>query len=382
MIKKGCACSTAVRQFLKNTHKVLASILIGNALSVVLASVSVQVLSVRIANSVGVPASRVSFYASAILFVFVVLFGEIQPKTIARKSPKKFCEITLPFLGFFTPVLYPLAIFLYSASRFVTSLLGLRLSKSLPRTSSQEFANVTEIAFMSGKISKEEKRMIKGILEFPKKEVRQVMVPEVEIDAVDIQWDREKILRKIASFNHSRIPVYSKTLDNIVGLLYTKDLLSVLSFKNLLIIKDVLRSPSFVPETAPVFTLLKNFMEGRQHLSIVVDEYGKVTGIITLEDVLEEITGDILDEFDKEILYRMDSDGSFIVPASEDVDRINEKLSLNLPTDLADSVGGLILEKLNYLPRKGEKVRFGNVILEVENADRQRIRTVKISVKS
>ncbi len=382
IISRGASPARIVRGFVENPHRILSSILIGNALSVVLASVAVQLFSVRFARSIGASPARVSFYASAILFVFVVLFGEIIPKTLARKIPVKFCEKTLPFLGFFTAILYPLAISLFTASRFATSLLGLRLSKSLPRTSSQEFASVTEIAFLSGKISKEERRMIRGILEFPSKEVRQVMVPEVEIDAVDINWSREKIFEKVASFNHSRVPVYSGSLDNIIGLLYAKDILSVLSFENLLIIKDILRPPSFVPETAPVFMLLKNFMEGRQHLSIVVDEYGKVTGIITLEDVLEEVTGDILDEFDRDVSYRKLPDGSYLVPAHEDVDRINEKLSVNLPAELADSVGGLILEKLNYLPKKGEEVSFGKVSLIVENADRQRIKTVRISVKS
>ncbi|MCD6412521.1 MAG: HlyC/CorC family transporter [Elusimicrobia bacterium] len=379
--RKGGLSAKALSGFLKNPHRVLSSILIGNALSIVFASVSVQLLSVRIAYSLGLSAAQVSVYASAVLFVFVVFFGEIVPKTTARKAPKKFCERTLPFLKFFSAILYPLAVSFYAASRFAASLAGVKLSKSLPRTSSQEFASVTEIAFLSGKISKEEKRMIKGILEFPTKEVRQVMVPEVEIDAVDINWSREKILEKIAAFNHSRIPVYSGSLDNIVGLLYTKDILSVLSFENLLLIKDILRPPSFVPETAPVSMLLRSFMNGRQHLSIVVDEYGKVTGLITLEDVLEEVTGDILDEFDRDISCRKFPDGSFVVAAYEDVDRINEKLSISLPADLADSLGGLILEKLNYLPKKGEKVSFGKVTLVVESADRQRIKTVRIRVE-
>lgn len=370
--------AASLSEFIKNPHRTLTAILIGNTLAVVIAAVATQAISMQVAEKYGLPASRVSFIASAVLFFLVVFFGEILPKTSARHRPKEFSEFALVPLSKITAVMAPVTGVFFSISRVVSSFFGFRLSKTLPRTSCQEFSALTETAYLSGKISKEERRMIKGIMDFPKKEVRQVMIPEVEIDAVDINWGQEKILREIASFNHSRIPVYSEHLDNIVGLIYTKDIMGVLSFGHLLILQDIIRPPFFAPETAPVSTLLKNFMQGHQHLSIVVDEYGKVTGIITLEDVLEEITGDIFDEFDREALYRKDSDGSYIVPAYEDVDRVNEKLSLDLPAETAESVGGLILEKLNYLPQKGATVTYGKVILEVESADRQKIKTVRI----
>ncbi|MFH1352753.1 MAG: hemolysin family protein [bacterium] len=377
--KKSAAASLA--KFLEKPHRTLTAILIGNALAVIIASVAVQSASMQAAEKYGLSVSRVSIIASAGLFFLVVFFGEILPKASARKNPKKFSEFALAPLSKMTAVLLPLAVFLFSISRAIFSFFGLRLSKTLPRTSSQEFAALAETAYLSGKISKEERRMIRGIVDFPEKEVRQVMVPEVGIDAVDINWGRERILREIASFNHSRIPVYSKHLDNIVGLIYTKDVMGILSLGPLLILQDIIRSPFFVPETAPVRTLLKNFMQGRQHLSIAVDEYGKVTGIITLEDVLEEITGDIFDEFDRETSYKKDRDGSFLVPAQEGVDRVNDKLSLGLPAETAESVGGLILEKLNYLPKKGASVTYGDVILEVESADEQKIKTVRIRKK-
>jgi len=377
--KKSAAASLA--KFIDNPHRILTAILIGNALAVVIASVAVQAAAMQAAEKFGLSAAKVGFISSAGLFLLVVFFGEILPKASGRKNPKEFSEFALVPLSIITAVLSPLAAFLFSISRAVSSFFGFRLSKTFPRTSSQEFAALAETAYLSGKISKEERRMIRGIMEFPKKEVRQVMVPEVEIDAVDINWGRERILREISSFNHSRIPVYSEHLDNIVGLIYTKDVMGILSFGPLLILQDIIRSPSFVPETAPVRMLLKNFMQGRQHLSIVVDEYGKVTGIITLEDVLEEITGDIFDEFDRDDRYKKNRDGSFLVPAYEDVDRVNDKLSLSLPAETAESLGGLILEKLNYLPQKGAFVVYGDVILEVESADKQKIKMVRVRKK-
>ncbi|PIU18748.1 MAG: hypothetical protein COT16_01205 [Elusimicrobia bacterium CG08_land_8_20_14_0_20_44_26] len=382
ILKKGRNASLrALAFFLEHPHNVLTAIIIGNAISVVVASVTVQIISLVVARHADIPPSRVSAILSGLLFVFVVFFGEIIPKTAAKKNPEKFASVTLPYLRQIIFFLQPLAFFLFSVNRGILSLLGLNLSKALPRTSTQEFTELSETAFLAGKLSVEERRMIKGVLDFPDKEVRQVMVPEVEINAVDINWGREKILREIAGYNHSRIPVYSGSLDNIKGLIYTKDIMSVLNYGPLFIINDIIRPPSFVPEMAPVETLLKNFMQGREHLSIVVDEYGRVTGLITLEDVLEEITGDIFDEFDKETLYKKEKDGSYIIPAQEDVDRVNDKLGIDLPEELAESIGGLILEKLNYLPKKGEKVTFGKVVLEIESAGRQMIKTVRVIKK-
>jgi len=370
--------AAALRRFLNTPHRILTAILIGNALSVVASSVLTQLLARDISSRFSTHVERTAVIASFVLFAFVVMFGEILPKTLAKKHPGRFAAAALPFLPKVVFFLSPLARLLFGMSRFLSELLGVKLSKTLPRTSSQDLAEASELAYVSGKISREEKRMLKGILEFPEKEARQVMVPEVEIDAVDINWGRDRIFRELAMSGHSRMPVYSGSLDNIVGVVYTKDILGVLNMGTLLIVQDIMRPPSFVPETAPVKTLLKNFTNGRRHLSIVVDEYGKVTGLITLEDVLEEITGDIFDEFDTEVLYKKEKDGSYIVPAAASVDKINEQLSLSLPEYPAASIGGLILEKLDYVPRPGEAVEIGGVVLEVDGADRQKIKSVRI----
>ncbi|MBA3053016.1 MAG: hemolysin family protein [Candidatus Omnitrophota bacterium] len=374
------SAATALRRFLNTPHRILTSILIGNALSVVASSVLTQLLARDISSRFSMSIERTSFAASVVLFAFVVMFGDILAKTLAKKHPRSFAAAALPFLPKVVFFLSPLARLLFAMSRFLSELLGVKLSKTLPRTSSQDLAEASELAYVSGKISHEEKTMLKGILEFPEKEVRQVMVPEVDIKAVDINWGKARIFRELALSGHSRIPVYSGSLDNIVGVIYTKDILGVLNMGTLLIVQDIMRAPTFVPETAPVKTLLKNFSNGRQHLSIVVDEYGKVTGLITLEDVLEEITGDIFDEFDKEVVYKKEKDGSYIVPASEDVDRVNSKLSLSLPEHPASSIGGLILEQLDYVPRKGESVEIDGVVIEVHSADRQKITSVRIRI--
>ena len=370
--------SAALKTFLNNPHRTLTAILIGNTLAVVASSVLMQVVALDISSHFNFPAERTAFVASAGLFLFVVMFGEILPKTLAKKNPGTFSSVALPFLPKAAFILTPVVTLLFAMSGFLSKLLGVKLSKTLPRTSSQDLAEASDLAYVSGKISREEKTMLKGILEFPEKEVRQVMVPEVDIIAVDINWGKDRIFRELAMSGHSRIPVYSGSLDNIAGVIYTKDILGVINMGTLLIVQDIMRPPSFVPETAPVKTLLKNFSKGRQHLSMVVDEYGKVTGLITLEDVLEEITGDIFDEFDKEVLYKREKDGSYIVPASEDVDRVNDKLSLSLPEEPAESIGGLMLEQLDYVPRKGEAVVIDGVVLEVNTADRQKIKSVRI----
>ncbi|MCD6422618.1 MAG: HlyC/CorC family transporter [Elusimicrobia bacterium] len=380
LLKESGKISKGIALFNEDPNKIITTILVGNALAVIIASVCVQAISISVSKEVNFSPHEFSSISGFVLFVLVVFAGEILPKTLARKYPEKFSKKAVPFLYIIDRVFSPVANFFFFLSRNFLGIFRIYLSKAMPPANIRDFEDAAEIAYLFGRITKEERRIIKGIFDFPRKEVRQVMVPEVEVDAIDINWSREKILKTIAKYNHSRIPVYSENLDNIVGIIYTKDILNVLSFKKLFIINDILRQASFVPETAPVSKLLKMFKEGRQHLSVVVDEYGKVTGIITLEDVLEEITGDILDEFDGEVLYEKGRDGTYIVPAYEDVDRINEKLSLNLPAEIAESIGGIILEKLGAVPRKGEKVKFGNVELEVFDADRQKIKTVKIKI--
>jgi len=380
LLKEGGKITKGIALFNENPNKIITTILVGNALAVIIASVCVQAISISVSKETHFSPHKFSSVSGFALFILVVFVGEILPKTLARKYPEKFSKKTVGFLYIIDKVFSPVANFFFSISRSLLGIFGIYLSKAMPPANIRDFEDAAEIAYLFGKITKEERRIIKGIFDFPRKEVRQVMVPEVEVDAIDINWSREKILKTIAKYNHSRIPVYSENLDDIVGIIYTKDILNILSFRKLFIIEDILRQATFVPETAPVSKLLKMFKEGRQHLSIVVDEYGKVTGIITLEDVLEEITGDILDEFDGEVLYEKGRDGAYIVPAYEDVDRINEKLSLNLPTEIAESIGGIILEKLGAVPKKGEKVKFGNVELEVFDADRQKIKTVKIRI--
>jgi CBS domain containing-hemolysin-like protein len=208
------------------------------------------------------------------------------------------------------------------------------------------------------------------------------MVPRIDMQCVDMNDEREEIFKKIIKMPYSRIPVYKGNVDNVIGIVYTKDLLTALRNRELIIMEDLMRQAYFVPETKKISELLEEFRKGRMHLAIVVDEYGVTAGLVTIEDLIEEITGEILDEYDveQETIVKL-SDGEAIVYAKEDLDKINEELGLELPAEEFDSLGGLVVDLFGRVPRTGEEINFGNLKFVVQEADRRKVIKLKIVKK-
>ena len=224
--------------------------------------------------------------------------------------------------------------------------------------------------------------MIQSSLEFGETIVREVMIPRIDMQCVDINHEREEIFRRIMKMPYSRVPVYKGNVDNVIGIVYTKDLLTALRNRELIIMEDIMRQAYFVPETKKISELLEEFRKGRMHLAIVVDEYGVTAGLVTIEDLIEEITGEIFDEYDveKETITKF-SDGTAIVYAKEDLDKINEELGLELPSEEFDSLGGLVIDLFGRVPHTGEEINFGNLKFVVQEADRRKVVKLKIVKK-
>ncbi len=226
----------------------------------------------------------------------------------------------------------------------------------------------------------EEQRIMSSLLEFGETRVREVMVPRIDVVAIAATMAREDALDVIIEAGHSRIPVYEETIDRIVGVLYTKDLLRAIVSRRDFTWRDLVREPFYVPESKRIDELLSEFRARRQHLAIVVDEYGGTAGIVTLEDVIEEIVGDIQDEFDtEEAPVRRVDDDTAVCSGRAHLDEINEVLGIDLDDDEADSVGGLIYHAIGRVPRVGDAWERGPLRMTVEAVDRQRIRTVRIT---
>jgi putative hemolysin len=221
-------------------------------------------------------------------------------------------------------------------------------------------------------LAEQEKEMIQGIVDFRETQTREIMVPRIDLVAAEVTDPIAKIKEIIIETGHSRIPIYQETIDNIIGIVHAKDLLRAEKEGGKL--ADYLRQPSFVPETKRVNQLLNDFQKTKMHMAIVVDEYGGTAGIVTIEDIMEEIVGEIQDEYDfEEPLVRHLPDGSYLVNAKIDIEELNEALGINLPSEDFESLGGYILERLERVPRPGEVITEDNLSIKIKDSNQRRV---------
>lgn len=236
-------------------------------------------------------------------------------------------------------------------------------------------------------LNRDEKEMIKGVVELGETTIKEVIIPRIDVVflAEDIGFD--EMMEKITESGHSRFPVYRETIDNVVGILYVKDLLRFLAKNRMevpekLEIGSLLRKPYFVPETKKLDSLLKEFKRRRVHIAVAVDEYGGVSGIVCMEDIIEEIVGDIQDEFDSGVEDILEiGDKTYLCDARVSIDELNETLGLDIPNDDFDTLGGFVFDLFGKIPVRYEKVSRGNADFIVHNMDGYKIKTVKIQLK-
>jgi magnesium and cobalt transporter len=228
-------------------------------------------------------------------------------------------------------------------------------------------------------VAEERRDMIRGVQELAETTVKEVMVPRIDTVFLPVDVPRDELLEKVVASGHSRIPVYKETIDQVVGVLYAKDLLRVLVRGEALSVEELLRKPFFVPESKRIDSLLREFRRRRVHIAVAVDEYGGVSGIVCLEDIIEEIVGEIQDEFDeeREDVVRL-GEGSWLCDARAGLDDLNEQLGLGLPDDEFDTLGGYVFDLFGKIPARYERASAGDLDFIVQDMDGHRITSVKI----
>jgi CBS domain containing-hemolysin-like protein len=227
----------------------------------------------------------------------------------------------------------------------------------------------------------EKKDMIRGIVELSETAVKEVMVPRIDVVFLAEDVGRDELFRVITETGHSRFPVYKGTIDNVVGILYVKDTMTFVIKNSPVDLREITRKAYFVPETMKLDALLREFRQRRIHIAIVVDEYGGVSGIVSMEDILEEIVGDIQDEFDDEQddVLKV-GDNIFLCDARVNIEDLNEKLGLDIPDEEYDTLGGFVFELFGKIPVRFEKIRYDNLEFIIQNVDGHKIKTVKVVV--
>jgi len=368
---------------IKNPRLLLATILIvNNFVNVAFVTLSTfvmwEIVGAKTTEGIAV------LVLTVITTILLVFFGEITPKVYAAPNNLQFARFTSALLSVFETIFKPLSFLLMSLSTVIES----RFQRKGYDISVEELHHALEITTTNEETTDEEKDILKGIVNFGTLTVKQVMKSRMDITAVDIEIDFHELMDKINKSGFSRIPVYKETIDQIEGVLYIKDLLPYLENDENFEWQKLLRPGFYIPETKKIDVLLKDFQEKRVHMAIVVDEYGGTSGLITLEDIIEEIVGEINDEFDEEdIVYDQIDENTFLFEGKTTLNDFCKVLEENPNTfekvkGESESLGGLLLEINTKLPSAGETIYFDKFVFTVVAVDHKRIKRVKVFMKN
>jgi gliding motility-associated protein GldE len=355
-------------------RRLLVTILVGNTLVNVAVSIVAVSLAIDISNYFNFSLDITLIAQIVVITILILLFGELIPKVIASKNSFKFAKIIAIPLNLCSIVIYPVAETITEIIKLSSTRLNFDKSKSA--LTKEELIELANIGKEKGTIEDDEHSLISSIVSFAGLSVSEVMTPRVDIYAVSADESYEKTVNVITQSGHSRIPVYKDNIDEIIGILFAKDLLLFVKMPHLIkdfSLKSLIKKTLFVPETKLIGDLLKEFQEKKVHLAIVVDEYGGTAGLISLEDIIEEVVGDIWDEFDKEENHILKiNDTQYVALGKTKLDEINETLDVNISVedDDYDTLGGFILNKAGSIPKDNytfidQDVKF--IVKEIQN---------------
>lgn len=359
----------------ENTDKMLSAILIGNNIVNLTASSISTTLTLKIFGS------KLVGIATGILTFLILVFGEITPKNVASKNAEKMALIYIGVISFLVTLLTPVIFIVNNVAKFVISIFN-KNGDDNNAVTEEELRAMVEYSHEEGVIENEEKKMIVNVVDFGDTVAGDIMVPRVDMVMVDEKSSYEEILQVFREERYTRIPVYEETQDNVIGILNVKDFLLIEDKENF-VMKELLREPLYTYEYKKTSALMMDMRKTGANIVIVLDEYGITAGLITLEDMLEEIVGEIRDEFDAdedEGITKV-SDLEYLIDGSTNLDDINDRIGLSLSSEEYESIGGLIMEKLGRLPVEGEIINFDNIVLTVKKMDHARIEKVCLKLK-
>ncbi len=358
----------------EDSGKMLSAILIGNNIVNLSAASLVTTLALNLWGSAAIA------FASGTLTVIILIFGEITPKTLATIHSDKMARIYAGSILFLMRILTP-AIFIINKLAFlVLTLLRVDPSAKAPSMTEHELRTIVDVSHEDGVIESEERQMIYNVFDFGDSLAKDIMVPRVDMTFLDVESTYEEMLDVFRREKFTRLPVYEGSTDNVIGVLNVKDLLVHDSSREFNL-RSLLREPYFTYEFKKTSELMMEMRKDSINFTIVLDEYGATAGLITLEDLLEEIVGEIRDEYDKdeEELIREIGEREYIVEGSLKLDDLNNALGLTLDSEDYDSVGGYVIERLDHLPHAGEFIVDGHDIrMVVDTVDKNRIDKVHL----
>lgn len=374
MVDEGVKGAKLVEKLCHDPSKLLGAILIGNNIVNIGASSLATSIAVKLIGPSGVG------LVTIIMTILVLIFGEITPKSIAKQNSEKVSLMVSKPIGIMVKVFKPFVIIFTSISSVFIRLLGGDPKATEPFITEEELRTMVGVSEEEGVLEDVEKEMIFNVFEFADSQVKDVMVQRMEIIAVDVNATYDEVINIIKTEQFSRLPVYNEHIDDVIGILNVKDLIMASQSKDNFKVSDYMREPYYTFEFKKIAELFKEMKKTRNHMAVVLDEYGGNVGIVTIEDLIEEVVGEIEDEYDDEsdsdiIVVKEDE---YIVDGSARLDYIGDLIGVTMESEEFDSVGGLVIGELGRFPSKNEEVKINNIKFIVEDIDKNRIKKVRI----
>ncbi len=362
-------------EILARPDKVLGAILVGNNLVNIMVSVFATTLFIDFFGQRG------ELLTIVILTPLLLVFAEVCPKTYAAQYPEKISFTVLHPIRFFVWLLRPVTWLVGGVSKLLTHFLHGEADR--PLISEDEIRSIIEYGEHAGAVGKEKRRMLHGVIDLSEIRVRDVMVPRTEVVGIEVNTSFSEVVKLAAQAHHSRFPVYAGDLDRVVGIIHSKEILNYLDRPEEFSLSGLARPPYFVPEAKPIEALMQAFRTKHLHLAVVVDEYGGVEGICTLEDIVEEIVGEIQDEYDEEeiLVTKLGSD-LYLVDGSTAIRYINRRFGLSLSEEHVTTLAGFLLRSLGSIPEEGDVCEVAGAIFTVREVVDRRIEKIEMHISA
>jgi putative hemolysin len=382
LVEEGDRQVIQIDHLLADPNKLLSTILVVNSVAVIVASSMATVLALQFFGSLG------EFIETILISIVVLIFCEITPKTAAVQNPLRWARIFVnpvrAAAWLLTPVIWSLSVI----TNFLVRIVGGQMKHRGPFVTEEELRLLVSVGEEEGVLEEEETEMIRSIFEFADTNVREVMIPRIDMVTLEGDMTVDDAVDMALQAGFSRIPVYEEDIDNIIGVLYTKDMLKQLrEGNNKALVRDLVRPAYFVPETKKLDDLLREMKQKHVHMLIIVDEYGSMAGLVTIEDLVEEIVGDIQDEYDREEkLFEQLSENEFIFNAKISISDFNEVLKEVAGRELDEgdyeTLGGFLYAQLDKIPSVGDTIAYNNLTFTVLSTRGRRITQVRLVLKA
>ena len=372
MAEKGNKKAALALKLSDNYDSLISAILIGNNIVNILASAMATLLFANLITNPDLAAT----VSTGVLTVALLIFGEISPKTIAKYNPESFVLFSAPIINFVRIILFPFILIFNGWQKLLAKLFKKNDDQGMTE---EELISIIEEAEEEGDIDKEESDLIKSAIEFGDLEVGDIFTPRLDITSLPKGADKDTVAKTFSESGYSRLPVYDGDIDNVIGILYYKDFYTV-AYKTNVSIDEIIKPVIYVAKTQPVNELMKELQEKQLHMAVVTDEFGSTAGIVTLEDILEEIVGEIWDEHD-EIIEEIKEVGEneYVVSGRANTEKLFDELDIDIDDDIDSvTVGGWAMEVLGKIPEVGDTFEEHGVTVEVLEMDGRRVESVHV----